>query len=48
MALVVTLLGGESTGKTSLARALCEHLAEAGRASAMEVPEHLRPMPEPA
>lgn len=42
MALVVTLLGGESTGKTSLARALCEHLAEAGGASAMEVPEHLR------
>lgn len=42
MALVVTLLGGESTGKTSLARALCEHLAESGLASAMVVPEHLR------
>lgn len=41
MALVVTLLGGESTGKTSLARALCEHLAATGLAAAM-VPEHLR------
>lgn len=41
MALVVTLLGGESTGKTSLARALCGHLAETGLA-ATEVPEHLR------
>lgn len=41
MALVVTLLGGESTGKTSLTRALCGHLAETGLAAA-EVPEHLR------
>ncbi|MDQ7745572.1 ATP-binding protein [Hydrogenophaga pseudoflava] len=41
MALVVTLLGGESTGKTSLARALCEQLAARGVASAM-VAEHLR------
>lgn len=41
MALVVTLLGGESTGKTSLARALCGHLAEAGQNAEM-VPEYLR------
>lgn len=41
MALVVTLLGGESTGKTSLARALCGHLVETGLAAEM-VPEHLR------
>ena len=41
MALVVTLLGGESTGKTSLARALCGHLAETGLTAEL-VPEHLR------
>lgn len=41
MALVVTLLGGESTGKTSLAQALCDHLVSRGLA-AVKVPEHLR------
>ena len=41
MALVVTLLGGESTGKTSLARALCGHLMETGLTAEL-VPEHLR------
>ena len=41
MAFVVTLLGGESTGKTSLAHALCEHLRAQGLATA-QVPEHLR------
>lgn len=41
MARVVTLLGGESTGKTSLAHALCARLNQAGAASAV-APEHLR------
>lgn len=41
MALVVTLLGGESTGKTSLARALCGHLMARGLATEL-VSEHLR------
>ena len=41
MARVVTLLGGESTGKTSLAQALCERLDSQG-VSAHLVPEHLR------
>lgn len=41
MALVVALLGGESTGKTSLARALCGHLMERGLATEL-VSEHLR------
>lgn len=41
MALVVALLGGESTGKTSLAQALCDGLNEGGLATGW-VPEHLR------
>lgn len=41
VARVVTLLGGESTGKTSLARALCERLTDCGVSSVL-VPEHLR------
>lgn len=41
MALVVALLGGESTGKTSLARALCGHLTARGLATEL-VSEHLR------
>lgn len=41
MAQVVTLLGGESTGKTSLALALTEALAARGVGVA-HVPEHLR------
>jgi HTH-type transcriptional regulator, transcriptional repressor of NAD biosynthesis genes len=41
VARVVTLLGGESTGKTSLAQALCERLNSQG-VSAHLVPEHLR------
>ena len=41
MAQVVTLLGGESTGKTSLAQALCERLNDLG-VTAGVVPEHLR------
>ena len=41
VAQVVTLLGGESTGKTSLAQALCERLNRCGVASGV-VPEYLR------
>ena len=41
MARVVTLLGGESTGKTTLAHALAGALARQGVAAA-HVPEHLR------
>lgn len=41
MALVVALLGGESTGKTSLARALCGHLMARGLVTEL-VSEHLR------
>ena len=41
MALVVTLLGGESTGKTTLAHALCAQLAARGL-STLLVSEHLR------
>ena len=41
MALVVTLLGGESTGKTTLAHALCAQLRALGL-STLLVPEHLR------
>ena len=41
MAQVVTLLGGESTGKTSLAHALNERLNDQG-VRACVVPEHLR------
>ena len=41
MARVVTLLGGESTGKTSLAQALCERLNSQGVSTRL-VPEHLR------
>lgn len=41
MAFVVTLLGGESTGKTSLAHALCQPLQAVGLATG-QVPEHLR------
>jgi HTH-type transcriptional regulator, transcriptional repressor of NAD biosynthesis genes len=41
VALVVTLLGGESTGKTSLASALCGHLRSSGLKTGL-VPEHLR------
>lgn len=41
MARVVTLLGGESTGKTSLALALCESLNRRGVATHL-VPEYLR------
>lgn len=41
MALIVTLLGGESTGKTTLVHALCESLNAQGLACGL-VPEHLR------
>lgn len=41
MARVVTLLGGESTGKTTLAHALVGALAASGVAATL-VPEHLR------
>lgn len=41
MALVVTLLGGESTGKTTLAHALCAQLQASGLPTLL-VPEHLR------
>jgi HTH-type transcriptional regulator, transcriptional repressor of NAD biosynthesis genes len=41
MALTVTLLGGESTGKTSLAQALQQALDAKGLATRL-VPEHLR------
>lgn len=41
MALTVILLGGESTGKTSLALALWRHLDARGIATTL-VPEHLR------
>ncbi|MFP8780653.1 AAA family ATPase [Hydrogenophaga sp. RWCD_12] len=41
MALVVTLLGGESTGKTTLEHALCAQLQALGL-STLLVPEHLR------
>jgi nicotinamide riboside kinase len=41
VARVVTLLGGESTGKTSLALSLCERLNHMGVASCV-VAEHLR------
>jgi HTH-type transcriptional regulator, transcriptional repressor of NAD biosynthesis genes len=41
VARVVTLLGGESTGKTSLAQALCECLNRQGLSTHL-VPEHLR------
>lgn len=41
MARVVTLLGGESTGKTSLAQALCDRLNRRGVATHL-VPEYLR------
>lgn len=38
----VALLGGESTGKSSLAQALLEHLTPAHGPRAVRVPEHLR------
>jgi HTH-type transcriptional regulator, transcriptional repressor of NAD biosynthesis genes len=41
VARVVTLLGGESTGKTSLAQALCERLNRLGVSTHL-VPEYLR------
>lgn len=41
MAFVVTLLGGESTGKTSLSQALCGHFVSKNL-SVVLVPEHLR------
>lgn len=41
MARVVTLLGGESTGKTTLAQALTGALARSG-VTVAQVPEHLR------
>jgi HTH-type transcriptional regulator, transcriptional repressor of NAD biosynthesis genes len=41
VARVVTLLGGESTGKTSLTHALCERLNDQGVTTCV-VPEHLR------
>jgi nicotinamide riboside kinase len=40
--LVVAVVGAESTGKTALARALAEHLAERTGLASTWVPEHLR------
>lgn len=42
MTLIVTLLGGESTGKTSLARSLRQHLVQHTSLHAICVPENLR------
>lgn len=42
MALTVCLLGGESTGKSTLAQALHRHLTERHRLVVTLVPEHLR------
>lgn len=42
MTLIVTLLGGESTGKTSLARSLQQHLVQRTSLHAVCVPENLR------
>ncbi len=42
MSLIVTLLGGESTGKSSLSRALHAHLNQNTALRAVCVPEHLR------
>ncbi|MFT3822103.1 MAG: ATP-binding protein [Rubrivivax sp.] len=40
--LIVAVVGAESTGKTALARALAEHLAEHAGLASTWVPEHLR------
>lgn len=42
MSLVVSLLGGESSGKTTLAQALVNHLVQNTALRAVLVPEHLR------
>lgn len=42
MTLIVSLLGGESTGKSSLARSLQQHLAQHTTLRAVCVPENLR------
>lgn len=42
MTLIVTLLGGESTGKSSLARLLQQHLSQNTSLRAICVPENLR------
>lgn len=42
MTLIVTLLGGESTGKTSLARSLRQHLVQHTSLHTVCVPENLR------
>jgi HTH-type transcriptional repressor of NAD biosynthesis genes len=40
--LIVSLLGGESTGKSTLARALAQHLSRHTSLRVTNVPEHLR------
>jgi HTH-type transcriptional regulator, transcriptional repressor of NAD biosynthesis genes len=42
MVLTITLLGGESTGKSTLAQALKRHLNDTLGIAAVRVPEHLR------
>ena len=42
MVLTITLLGGESTGKSTLAQALQRHLNDTLGMAAVRVPEHLR------
>ena len=42
MVLTITLLGGESTGKSTLAQALQRHLNDTLGISTVRVPEHLR------
>ena len=42
MVLTITLLGGESTGKSTLAQALQRHLNDTLGIAAVRVPEHLR------
>lgn len=42
MTLIVALLGGESTGKSTLAQALHQHLNQSAGLQCLLVPEHLR------